>query len=462
MPCPNGLGHFALTKPNGYFKNSINISNSNVLNMKQLLILTFAAFAAANLSAQVIQEIATGAGYQKQSFVSLSAGTEKQVTANTWDIAFTVYGQQDAGVFVNESAGTSMGQPQAAIEVYDALTDNFADQPDPGSLTAFRLFNSEKGWFYGAFNEVRDPANQLDYGWGQYSPPTNQVVGSAVYILKLRNGQFKKIKIMSLAGSTYTFKYANLDGTDEQTKTVNKADHAGKTLAYFSLTTGATADVEPATGGFDLLYSRYNTPLYDPGSMGFIPYNVTGILHGRGSKVAEADGVNPATVQYADWKDSLRSELDVIGYDWKEFSGTGWTMDVDRVFFLKTANNRVWKLQFIDFEGSTTGKSILEKTDLGIISAVQEPAALGMEVLAYPNPVADQLHVTLDIPAELAQHGRLQVTDMQGRVVLNQSVTLHTGFQVLGLDAHTWAAGTYALNLQLPAQRVHLGKISKF
>jgi hypothetical protein len=429
--------------------------------MKQLLILAFAAFAAANLPAQVVQEIATGAGYQKQSFVSLSAGTEKQVTANTWDIAFTVYGQQDAGVFINESAGTSMGQPQAAIEVYDALTDNFADQPDPASLTDFRLFNSEKGWFYGAFNETRDPANQLDYGWGQYSPPTNQVVGSAVYVLKLRNGQFKKIKIMSLAGSTYTFKYANLDGTAEETKTVNKADHPGKTLAYFSLTTGTTADVEPATGGFDLLYCRYNTPLYDPGSMGFIPYSVTGILHARGSKVAEADGVNPATVQYADWKDSLRSELDVIGYDWKEFSGTGWTMDEDRVFFLKTADSRVWKLYFIDFEGSSTGKTVLEKTDLGIISAVQDPAALGLEVLTYPNPVVSQLYVTLDIPAELAQRGHLTITDMQGRRVLDVPVALRTGFQVLELDVQTWATGVYALNLELPAQRLRLGKVVK-
>ena len=178
--------------------------------------------------------------------------------------------------------------------------------------------------------------------------------------------------------------------------------------------------------------------------------------------MAEADGVNPATVAYADWKDSLRTELDVMGHDWKSFSGTAWSVDEDRVFFLKAADNHVWKIQFVDFEGSTSGKAIFEKTDLGLISAVQDPAALGMEVLAYPNPVVNQLHVTLDIPAELAQQGRLQVADVQGRVVLNQSVTLRTGFQVLELDAQTWAAGTYTLNLELPAQRVHLGKISKF
>jgi hypothetical protein len=46
-------------------------------------------------------------------------------------------------------------------------------------------------------------------------------------------------------------------------KTINEADHAGKTLAYFSLETGNMVDVEPASGGFDLLYERYTTKLWD-------------------------------------------------------------------------------------------------------------------------------------------------------------------------------------------------------
>ena len=32
----------------------------------------------------------------------------------------------------------------------------------------------------------------------------------------------------------YTIRYANLDGSDEQTHTIDKADYPGRTLAYFS------------------------------------------------------------------------------------------------------------------------------------------------------------------------------------------------------------------------------------
>ncbi len=431
-----------------------------LLNMKKLAFFFASSLLAIQAQSQNVQEIATGAGYQKQSFISLSAGTEKLVNNTAWDIAFTVFGQQDAGVFVNESSGSSMGAALPQVELYDALTDDFNAQPDPSTLTAFRYYNSEKTWSYGAFNERRDTLNSFDFGWGAYNFATNQVDGNAVYVVKLTNGQYRKLKIESLAGSTYTFKYANLDGTGLQTKTINKADHAGKTLAYFNLTTGNTADVEPAAG-FDLLYLRYTTQLFDPGTMAYISYNVTGILNGRGVKAASADGVNPVTVAYADYQDQLLTKLDVVGHDWKAFSGTTWSVDADRVFFVKTADSHVWKLHFIDFEGSTTGKAVFEKTDLGAFSAVKDPAALGLEAIVYPNPVQDELTIALDIPASLSGNAQLEVVDLQGRMVLQQSVVLTGGFQVFQLPSTTWAPGMHFLRLMLPGQEIKLGKIIK-
>ena len=429
--------------------------------MKKIATLSLSVCLAAAISAQTTQEISTGAGYQKQCYVNLSTGTQKQVTNTVWDIAFTVYSDQDAGIFLNESSGSSMGNPLPLPELYDALTDNFNEQPDPGSLIDFQLSNTEKTWANGAFNERRNPDNAVDYGWGEYNPQNGQIIGNAVYVVKLRNGQYRKVKIESLIGGVYTFRYANLDGTNEGLKTINKADHAGKTLAYFSLETGTTVDVEPASGGFDLLYTRYITQLYDPGMMDYIPYYVTGVLSGRGTKVAEADAVDPATVAYADYQDSLHTELDIIGHDWKFFNLTEWTVDADRVFFLKAADDRVWKLHFVDFGGSLNGNAVLEKTDLGIISAVQDPAALGLKVAVYPNPVQDQLTVSLDLPAALAQNAQLELMDVQGRVVLRQSVVLREGFQVFQLRATTLTSGMYCLKLQLAGQAIGLGKILK-
>lgn len=428
--------------------------------MKQFAFVIAACLFSIQANSQTIQEIATGAGYQKQSYVNLSASTEKLVSNGAWDIAFAVYGPQEAGIFVNESSGTSMGSALPQVELYDALTENFDDQPDPSTLTDFRLYNKEVSWHYGAFNERRDTLNPFDFGWGTYNFQTNQVNGSEVYVVKLVNGQYRKIKIESLTGTAYTFKYANLDGSGLQTKTIAKADHAGKTLAYFNLTTGSVVDVEPANS-FDLLYCRFTTQLFDPGSMEYIPYNVTGILSGRDVKVAQADGVNPATVAYNDYKANLTSYIDEIGHDWKAFSGTAWSVEDARVYFVKTADSRVWKLHFIDFEGSTTGKAVFEKTNLGIISAVQDPAALGLSAMVYPNPVQDQLTVALETPGNMANEARLEVVDVQGRVVAQQNVTLTAGFQVFQMPATTWTPGLYWLRMALSGQEVKLGKIVK-
>jgi hypothetical protein len=429
--------------------------------MQKSFFLLFSVLIATQAKSQTIQEIATGAGYQKQSYLQLATGIEKQVTNTAWDIAFSVFGQQDAAVFVNESSGSSMGQSLPQVELYDALTDNFEEVLDPTLLTDFRLFNSEKSWLYGAFNERRDTLNAFDFGWGSYNFQTNQVVGNAVYLIKLPNGQYRKLKIESLAGTTYTFTYANLDGTGLQTKTINKTDHAGKTLAYFNLQTGNTVDVEPTTGGFDLLYCRYSTHLFDPGTMAFISYNVTGIINGRGVKAAKADGVNPSTVSYADYQNKLLPNLDVIGHDWKSFSGASWTVDADRVFFLKTSDNRVWKLYFIDFEGSTTGKAVFEKTDLGVISPVLNPALPGLEAVLYPNPVQDLLTIALDIPGNVAPNAQLEVVDIQGRLLVQQPIALHQGFQVLQVPSSSWMPGTHMVRIVTAGTEIKLGKIIK-
>lgn len=429
--------------------------------MKNLSIIALVCLLTASLTAQTSQTITSGSGYQKQSYVNLSAGTEKQVANTLWDIGFSVFGQQDAGVFVNESEGASMGLSLPEVELYDALTDNFDEQPDPSFLEIFRLYNTEKSWNYGGFNEVRDTTNALDYGWGLLNTQTGEITGNRVYVVKLRNDEYRKIKIESLAGGVYTFKCANLDGSNTVTKTVNKADFAGKTMACFSFATNDFADVEPA-GGFDLVYCRYITQLYEPGSMTYIPYAVTGILSSRGGQVAQANNVNPATVQYADFQDSLRTELDAIGYDWKMFSGSAWNLTPNLVYFLKTAESRVWKLRFTSFEGSFTGKTTFQKTDLGIISAVQDAAALGMEVLVYPNPVHDELTVALDkVPANMAKDARLEVLDLNGRLLAARQVTLSQDFQVFRMPAGTWNAGVYSLRLVLQKGAVKLGKVVK-
>ncbi|MEY4904063.1 MAG: hypothetical protein RLZZ292_1878, partial [Bacteroidota bacterium] len=331
--------------------------------MSKNLFLLFSFFALVNSAIAQTSQITTGAGYQKQTYYNLATGTSKTVAHTTWDLAFSVYGQQDAGIFVNEAAGSSMGQSLPSTEAYNAPTGNFADVITAAQVTE-RLYNTEQNWSYGALNELRDTSDAFDYGWGKYNFGNNTVEGNKVFVLKLRDGNFRKVEIQKLALTKYTFRHAALDGTDEKIVTIDKKDFKENTLAYFSFSAGATVVVEP-TDGFDLLFTRYSALLTQGPTT--TQYIVAGILTGRGIQTAKATGIDPKTVKVADYTSKFSKDIDSIGHDWKSFSLTTnkWSVANDRAYFLKMKDQTIWKLVFIDFEGSATGTATFEKTNLG-------------------------------------------------------------------------------------------------
>lgn len=66
----------------------------------------------------------------------------------------------------------------------------------------------------------------------------------------------------------------------------------------------------------------------------------------------------------------------------------------------------------------------------------------------YPNPVGNMLNVSL-APALLHSSGQLQITDMSGRTVIDQS--LHTESNTINLEDKKMPAGTYILKV-VPGQ----------
>ena len=185
-----------------------------IIMKKSLTLIILIAFIF-NANAQV--QITTGTGYQSQTFYNLANDAVKTIKNTDWDLAFTVYGQQDGGVFINEAAGSSMGQATPSIELYKTSAKTFADVITEASinLKEDRLYNDEKNksWANGAFNETRDksPAGAFDYGWGTYNPAASSVAATKVYVLRGRDGKFRKIEITSLKGVIYTVRHANLE-----------------------------------------------------------------------------------------------------------------------------------------------------------------------------------------------------------------------------------------------------------
>ena len=66
-----------------------------------------------------------------------------------------------------------------------------------------------------------------------------------------------------------------------------------------------------------------------------------------------------------------------------------------------------------------------------------------MEV--YPNPTSGAGYVAID--SEVEQSVRLLITDMQGRMVSDQTLALQSGLQTIELQTAEWPAGLYLAHL---------------
>lgn len=411
--------------------------------MNRLILALFAIYSTViSLSAQDFVQVATGAGYGKQAYYRLSDDGVTQVANESWDLAFSTIGMRDVGISVNESTTSVTGAPAPELKVYLTSAASFSETLDTSKLTK-RIFNDESSWEKGALNTVAVATNPLDFGWGLYNLTNNTLTGNRIFAVQLRNGSYKKFIIESFAGGAYNVKYANFDGSEEKTAAIKKGDFSGNPIALFSFTTGTTL---APVGAWDLAFCRYVTPLAD-GTGGFLDYPVTGVLTGVGIQTAKATKINPQTVDYQIYKDSLKTRLDVIGYDWKSFSFTaGWVIPSDLAYFVKTADNRVYKLIFVDFEGSTTGISTFEKTDLGIISAVNNPNSNFTEASIYPNPVVSEATVAFTLKQK-QNNLQLLVRDIAGRILWHTQIVGNEGLNVVQLPSMNFPKGTYLLNI---------------
>ncbi|MEM9885246.1 MAG: T9SS type A sorting domain-containing protein [Bacteroidota bacterium] len=411
--------------------------------MRIILLLSLNLFVAHTLLGQTFIQVSTGAGYAQQSFYDLDNDVEVVVPSTDWDLAFTAFGLQDAGIHVNEAVDLSFGPPAPAVELYRAGTNDLSAVTE-FDTTFVRLYNTEQNWAFGALNVEVTPENPLDYGWGVYNPTTRQVVGDEVFVIRLRSGVFKKFMIENLNATVYNIKYANLDGSDEQTASIDKNNHADG-LAFFSFDTGMTLDL--AVGGFDFVYTRYQTKLFDPGTGGDLDYIVTGMLSAPGVEVAKIEGVDPASVDETTQLE-FSSDLDAIGFDWKTFSfSSGWSLPDNLAYVVKTAEGQLYKMVFIDFEGSTTGTATFELSDLGQVSSIEEANNAFQDLNIFPNPVRENLNVSYSLKQASARVD-LQLFNSVGQLVWMGRTDGNAGFNARTFTLPDLPAGNYILNLR--------------
>jgi hypothetical protein len=388
----------------------------------------------APLLAQTEVTISTGPANAQQVWYSLQNGVQGTADLNAWDLAFEI-NAFTSSILVNTAKGLSVFETPVAIADWTTLTS-----PNEADWTA--IHNSELSWFQGALTNGNnlDQPNGFNLGWGQYNFITHTVTGTKVYVIVDAAGNYRKLRINSLAANTYNFTFANLDGSNEVTNTLSKTAFSGKNFGYFNFATNSTADLEPAANTWDLLFTKYTSIIPAPEPTA---YSVAGVLQNKHVDAVQVDGVPVADAM---WEGQvLDSAMNIIGYDWKTFNMTTFSFEYaeDRTYFVSDRNGSVWKLVFIGYGGTATGTMTFTQ-ELMSATSVDEINARPLSV--FPVPVTNGvLHITADSDV---RNATVEVLDASGRTLRTNSITDLSAGSLATVDMSGIPAGMYVVRLQ--------------
>lgn len=405
-------------------------------NLYSLALLLTLVGTVSSVRAQMVAEtISIQQGYANQAFYSMANGQLSNVSNTDWDLAFQIRGYA-ASILINSKKGISLWKSTKDAGQWSTMVTS--DTVGIVNNPAYQLFNSDTSWDFGAFNRTNDPSNGFDLGWGNYDFITHSITGDSVYFIKVGPNDFRKLRIDNLSGGIYTFRHANLDGSNEVITTLNKALFQGKFFGYYAFASNTTIDREPVYNTWDLTFCQYyaQTPL---------AYMVTGVLSNDSVFVAKAYPVDTAIISPGTY--GFNPAINAINYDWKSFNMNTfqWEIADSTVYFVQDRAGQLWKMVFTGFSGSSTGtfsfyKGPATATGLFENSAIQ---TFGL----YPNPTADFTRLMLQ--SEKSGMSTIRLTDMQGRVVRQLNNDLLQGLNTIDLDLSELPAGLYQIAVQL-------------
>ena len=116
------------------------------------------------------------------------------------------------------------------------------------------------------------------------------------------------------------------------------------------------------------------------------------------------------------------------------------------VYFVKTADNNIWKLVFTQFTTGSTGvnpqannMNVFKKQNLTTLGLNEAENNLFVEI--YPNPARELATVVLDTKAAT----KIQVVAMNGTIASEMNVG--AGFQTVELTTRDLNNGVYLVNV---------------
>lgn len=165
-----------------------------------------------------------------------------------------------------------------------------------------------------------------------------------------------KIVFQEVDNNSFTFKYAKLDGSEENTYTLIKDVTTNFTSFSFD-NGGQTINIEPNNDTWDLEFTNLqhyfsNLPL---------PFILTQCVSNiyNGTTVAEGNGNNFSAISLKDTANYIFTNIqDEIGYDWKirNSQNNSFEIDPNKFFIVRTKVGLFYKIRFIDFYNSSGEK----------------------------------------------------------------------------------------------------------
>lgn len=376
-------------------------------------------------SQETTVNLSLDASYASQVYYKLNTKTQTSVAANSWDLAFFRASNFDHGIRVNDGIG---------IEVFEATNQatawNTIDITNEAAWS--KLYNSDTDRINGAFMQ-----GSATYGWGEYNTTTHHITGTIIYVLKYTDGSYKKFICEDFYGG-YTIKYASWDGSDwseDKSAVISNSNNSNTTYNYFSLQNDNEVIVEPVATDWDFVFTKYFTDVSTS------KYNVTGVLSSDNITVATATGDATNSLSYSE-------EINTIGYNWKSLNFTTLTYEVDSnlKFYVKDKDEKIYKLYFTEFEGSSTGNlafNFEDVTETLNIEEVGERITFGI----YPNPVNfdKKINIVFDINKVNENENKIEIYNVSGQKVLATSITNSLGFYNKEINLSSLNSGIYML-----------------
>ncbi len=402
------------------------------------MIILLALTSLGTLHAQMKDSVEMGPGYENDVFYSMENGITGTAPRANWDIAFRT-NIMSSGIMINGGSG---------VKLYTWPNGKISDweQVDTAGLYQWKeMNNSLKNWEEGAF--MAFAGNHPDYGWGVYNSTTHKLKGDSIFIIQLTDESFRKLAILEKDSpkNTYTFRYANLDGSGDTTITLNCNTYNTKAFIAYSIVNNLVVDREPEADQWDMLFTKYVDKIY----MGPEPVNypVTGILTNEGVYVARVQGEEETTFEDYSSVTFDSADIHVIGRDWKEAHGMPpvYTIVDSLLYFISDVNGNIYKLYFNDFESGFGGNGKFVFTKKLLKSASVEDNQEQNNMLVYPNPATHGiLHIL--VSSKQSNNAKIQLVDLNGRTIESKSVQLLPALNHYWLDIPQ-ASGIYLIRL---------------